>query len=305
MSWVYGSGFIPTDGLNGAPPPWALPGASAGGPFPAGSPGYAATSFASDGFRPAWFGNAGSGDASATGSASTSPSTMMATIAQLLGQLQAQLTRLSSGFGSSAPSNGTAAFSNVSLSSTGDPHLGVNGTERTANGATTQVSSNFDSMASHDDLFSTHDFGDGFRVATTVTQPGANGITQNASATASMDGGRESVTLTNDGTLTVTDRGTNVALTQGQSVRLSGGATVTENQNGSVTIGESAFGRSLTTTFTANGGGGVDVTAQGQNVTLGGDLLTGGPAPVASMRVGEVPDGDAQRSNAAERLVHA
>jgi len=36
-----------------------------------------------------------------------------------------------------------------------------------------------------------------------------------------------------------------------------------------------------TTTFTANGGGGVDVTAQGQNVTLAGDLVTGGTTPVA------------------------
>jgi hypothetical protein len=48
-----------------------------------------------------------------------------------------------------------------------------------------------------------------------------------------------------------------------------------------VSITESAFNENLTTTFAANGGGGVDVTARGQNVTLSGALITGGATPVA------------------------
>jgi hypothetical protein len=47
-----------------------------------------------------------------------------------------------------------------------------------------------------------------------------------------------------------------------------------------VSISESAFGENLTTTFAQNGGGGVDVTATGQNVTVSGALITGGTAPV-------------------------
>jgi len=54
----------------------------------------------------------------------------------------------------------------------------------------------------------------------------------------------------------------------GQSLTLSGGQQVSEAANGSVSISESNFGENLTTTFTSNGSGGVDVTAQGQNVTL-------------------------------------
>ena len=156
----------------------------------------------------------------------------------------------------------------------------MNGTELNADGSTASVSSNFDSMTGHANLFSSRDFGDGFRVSTTVTQANANGVTQNASATASMDFGRESVTLTGDGTISVTDQGQSTALAPGQSTTLSGGQHVSEAADGSVTISEAAFGANLTTTFAANGGG-VDVTAQGQNITLAGDLITGGTTPVA------------------------
>jgi hypothetical protein len=59
---------------------------------------------------------------------------------------------------------------------------------------------------------------------------------------------------------------------------------VSESTSGAVSITESAFGKNLTTTFTNNGGGGVDVTASGNNVTLAGDLMTGGSTPVAIAR---------------------
>ena len=298
MSWINGNGFIPNDGLNGSAAPWPVPNAGAGGPFPPGSPGYIGYGPASsDAFRPAWFG--GSGDPSATlGSlGSTLPGGapnpyagggIGAILAQLSNQVQQTIAKLGNALmGTSpsapgaAPANGSATFSNVSLASAGDPHLSVSGSELNADGTTTGVNSKFDSMTAHRDLFSTRDFGDGFHVSTAVTQPSANGITQNASATASMDGGRESVTLTDAGTISVTDHGQAVALAAGQSVTLSGGQQVSEAANGAVSISESAFGESLTATFAQNGSGGVDVTAQGQNVTLGGDLITGGSTPVA------------------------
>ncbi len=291
MSWINGNGFIPNDGLNGSAAPWAALNAGVSGPFPAGSPGYSGYGTSStDGFRPAWFG--GANDTLPGGSPNPLASSGIGGIlAQLANQVQQSIAKLSnalSGTSSTTAANttanatgNTAAFQNVSLASTGDPHLSVSGTEQNADGSTSNVNSKFDSMTGHQDLFSTRDFGDGFHVSTAVTTPSANGITQNASATATMDGGREIVSMTNTGAISVTDHGQSVGLTPGQSIRLSGGQQVSEGANGSVSVTESRFGENLTTTFTNNNGGGVDVTATGQNVTLAGDLITGGTTPVA------------------------
>lgn len=259
----------------------------AGESFPPGSPGALASGFTGDAFRPAWFG--GSNPLAAFGPTFpggtpnlTSAAGIMGVLSQMMAQVQQQITKLGGAlFGARAfaatpqTGSGTAAFQSVSLASSGDPHLSVSGSERNADGTTTAVNSHFDSMTGHDDLFSTRDFGDGFRVSTSVTAPAANGITQNASATATMEGGRETVTLSNSGDVSIGDRGASVALTAGQTVTLSGGQRVSEAANGAISVSESRFGQSLTTTFTPNGGGGVDVTAQGRNVTLAGDLIAG------------------------------
>jgi hypothetical protein len=288
MSWINGNGFIPNDGLNGTAAPWAVPNRGTNGPFPAGSPGYLGYGSANfDAVRPAWFGGS-----TLPGSAlnPNSGEGISGILAQLANQVQQSIAKLSNALlGTSAATagpnasatSGSATFENVALASVGDPHLSVSGTEQNANGSTSGVSSKFDSMVGHDDLFSTHDFGDGFRVSTTVTQPSANGVTLNASATATMDGGCETVSMNGTGAVSVDDRGRAVALTAGQSVTLSGGQQVSEAANGSVSISETAFGENLTTTFAQNGSGGVDVTAQGQNVTLAGALITGGSTPVA------------------------
>jgi hypothetical protein len=297
MSWINANGFIPNDGLNGTAAPWAVPNAGASGPFPMGSPGYTGYGSASaDAVRPAWFG--GNNASSATfGSSNAGASGISGILAQLMSSVQQTISQLSNammGTSSSTsalptpatsaqanPANGSATFQNVSLGSVGDPHLSVSGTEQNADGSTASVDSKFDSMSGHADLFSTRDFGDGFHVSTAVTQPSANGVTQNASATATMDGGRESVSMSNTGAVSISDHGQAVALSAGQSIRLSGGQQVSEAANGSVSITESSFNENLTTTFTNNGGGGVDVTAQGQNVTLSGALISGGSRPVA------------------------
>jgi hypothetical protein len=306
---INGNASLSNDGVNGTTSPWFAPNSgSMIGSYPAGSPANMFGFGSPDGVRPAWYGNGAGGDTLSPTFPSSTDASSMSGISGLIAQLSStlqqaigQLTSAMSGSTSSgnttgtssnrntgnAPwnrSSGAATFQNVSLSSTGDPHLAVSGTEQNANGTTSSVSSKFDSMSGHDDLFSTRDFGDGFRVSTTVTTPSSNGITQNASATATMDGGRDSVTMTNNGSVSVTSNGGAVALSAGQSITLGSGEQVSESASGAVSITDSAFGKNLTTTFTNNGGGGVDVTASGNNVTLAGDLVTGGSTPVATAR---------------------
>jgi hypothetical protein len=169
---------------------------------------------------------------------------------------------------------GTATFSNATLSSTGDPHLALSGTLQQPNGTTSQLSDHYDNMSSQRDLLSTRDFGDGFRVSTTASAPSASGVTYNASATATMNGGRDSVTMGPGGAVSVVDGGSAASLGANQSLTLSGGEQVSENASGTVTITEqNANGESLVTTFASNGPG-VDVSATASGgVTLGGSLV--------------------------------
>jgi hypothetical protein len=169
---------------------------------------------------------------------------------------------------------GSATFANATLSSTGDPHLALTGTVDNANGTTTQVNEHYDNMSSQRDLLSTNDFGDAFRVSTTATAPSANGVTYNQTATATMDFGRDRVTMGPGGAVSVTSDGNAVALGAGQSITLGGGEVVSENTSGAVSIAQrNANGESLTTTFTNNGAG-VDVNATASGgVTLGGSLV--------------------------------
>jgi hypothetical protein len=288
MSQIFGNGLFPNDGLNTTAAPWLAPGSGTANAFPAGSPANAAWGHASDGVRPAWFGGSVLDPAAASlpggafgayGSGGMNP--ILGALATMVQQYIGRLGTALFGTQSSARPTGAATFQNVTLGSVGDPHLGITGTALHADGTTAAVDSHFDSMAAHADLFSTRDFGDGFTVSTNVTQPAANGVTQNASATATMDGGLDNVTMTAAGAVSVTSGGMAIALAPNQSVQLANGATVSEAANGAVNISETAFGATLSTTFAQNGTGGVDVTATGSNVTLAGDLLTGGAAPAA------------------------
>lgn len=295
MSQISGNGFFPADGVNGTSSPWL---ARDGGSFAAGSPATArwTAGASSDGVRPAWFGGDAAGGVAASVPGMFNPygttgivgilSQLAATVQQYIGKLgNALLGSQSPGTSgtTTTAASGAATFQNVALGSTGDPHLSVSGTIQNADGTTAQADSHFDSMTAHANLFSSRDFGDNFTVSTAVTQPSANGITQNASATASMSGGSDSVTMNANGSVSVTSGGMSIALAPNQTVQLAGGASVAEAADGAVSISETAFGANLTTTFTANGGGGVDVTANGSNVTLAGDLLTGGTTPAAQV----------------------
>jgi hypothetical protein len=248
-----------------------------------------------DGYRPAWWGSAASNGSSPAGSTSTNGmlAQIMAMVEQLTGSIGGAFGGTGfggngyagngyggTGYGGNAcggatpPQPGAATFANATLSSTGDPHLALTGTLENANGTTTQVNDHYDNMSSQRDLLSTNDFGDAFRVSTTATTPNANGVTYNQSATATMDFGRDRVTIGPGGAVSVTSNGNALALGAGKSVTLAGGEVVSENGSGAVSIAEqNAAGESLTTTFTNNGSG-VDVSATANGgVTLGGSLV--------------------------------
>jgi hypothetical protein len=255
---------------------------------------------AGDGYRPTWWGGNEQGQSSpfAPGSSGSSDTTN-GMLGQIMSMLQQMMGGLGIGNGSSAygqqnaypqqgpcggqswcgdqqgtPGRQGVTFQNATLSSTGDPHLALSGTADNAGGGTTNVNDHYDDMSSHRDLLSTNDFGDHFRVSTTATTPNANGVTYNQSATATMNHGRDSVTMGPGGAVSVIDNGQSTAIAAGQTLTLSGGETVTEATNGSVSIAEqNAAGESLTTTFTNNGSG-VDVSATASGgVTLSGDLV--------------------------------
>jgi len=162
-------------------------------------------------------------------------------------------------------------FSNVTISSSGDPHIAESGTQLGPNGAQS-VNQHYDCMTSQPDLVSA-DVAGGYRVATTVTQPNAQGVTWNQSATVDADHGRERVTMNNDGSFSVSQDGRSLSLARGQTLDLAGGETVTENQNGSLLVSASnGRGGSIATTLSASGGG-VDVTTTAQHLQLGGSVV--------------------------------
>lgn len=246
----------PPRSAGGAPNPFALtppPAAPAGG-----TPG------TSDAVGPGWWNPPPASAAGGTNDGYLGP------LQNLLGTLGKAVSGL---FGEIGSLLDATPFSSALLSSVGDPHLGLQGTEVAPDGSSpTPVSTRYDDMASQPDLFSIDAFGNGFTVATTVSAPNAAGVTTNQSASAAMNGG-DAVTLDADGTLSVTSAGRAVALAPGTSTTLSGGAVVADGTNGSVTIEENnGWGGSLATTFQANGTG-VDVTATANGIGLNGSLV--------------------------------
>jgi hypothetical protein len=207
------------------------------------------------------------------------------------------------GSGSVSGSSGYGApqqtfFSNATAHSTGDPHDGFSGT--TGNG--TNLSESWNDMNARPDLLRSDSFAGGYRVSTTSTTPEANGVTYNASATVSTDGGRTNVTMNAGGSYSVTENGQNVTLTQGRAVSLDGTETVTLNANGSLTVNEANDrGGSLSTTLASNGSG-VDVNASASNVDLGGYLVgrteaAGNPSPIQPFSAAANPLGTSLAAN--------
>jgi hypothetical protein len=161
-------------------------------------------------------------------------------------------------------------FEDVDVSSTGDPHLAAVGTREAGGGA---IDAHWDSMTSQNDLVHSAQIDGGYRVSTSVTQAGANGVTSNQSATVHANFDQDTVTMNRDGSFAVYDNGAEVRLGKGESAVLSGGETVAENEDGSLVVGaRSANGGTIATTLRANGAG-VDVTTHAHDIAVGGDAI--------------------------------
>jgi len=160
-------------------------------------------------------------------------------------------------------------FQNVDVSSTGDPHLAAVGTRDSG----AAVDAHWDSMTSQNDLVHSTQIDGGYRVSTAVTQPDANGVTSNQSATVRTNFGQDAVTMNRDGSFGVYDNGAEVQLGKGESAVLSGGETVSENQDGSLIVSaRSATGGTIATTLRATGAG-VDVSTHAHELAVGGDAI--------------------------------
>jgi len=272
---TYPSTFAP-----GAPPTSGTP-VSFGGATPPG-----------DGVGSPWWscgngpGGAGTGNGaqgSLLAGLSSLLSSLISTLQQLLGGLSGGGS--GTGYGNAPGSNGAGyrftgpiwrsegggldqPFDNVSISSTGDPHIAETGT--TFGGQS--VNEHYDDMEAEPDLVDASIAG-GYRVATTVTAPNAKGITYNQSASVTADHGRDLIAMQNDGSFTVSEDGRSIPLARGQTVTLGGGVQVTENANGSLAVGASnGQGGSIATTLSASGGG-VNVTTTAQHLALGGSVV--------------------------------
>jgi len=197
-------------------------------------------------------------------------------LSQLLNIVQQLLSMLGMGGMLGSMPGGEQYFRSASGSSLGDPHLAFSGT--TANGSNQQT--HFDSMGSHSDLLDSDSFAGGYQIATSVTQPGANGVTYNRQAVVSTNFGNTQVSLDRSGNASVSQNGQTISIANGQSVLLGGGESVTRNSNGSLVItDENGMGGTITTTLAENGQG-VDVTTQANNVDLGGYLLNQPQQPI-------------------------
>jgi hypothetical protein len=212
-------------------------------------------------------------------SGSNSTSGITSGFNNLIGNLYSWVSNLMNSLSGSGWQGGTGnqpsatpeqSFQNATLTSWGDPHLGISGT--TSDGQS--VSSNWDSMSAHADLLSSDSFRGGFQVSNTVTSPNASGVTLNGSVTVSTNYGNTQVSLDKDGTATLTQNGAQTALQRGQQYALGDGEVVTDNADGSLSISEAnRRGGSISATLKTNGGGGVDFSATASKADLGGYLV--------------------------------
>ncbi len=250
--------LVPAQTDDGVAAPWFQPRIPVDPPLPGGGNG------------------AGNwGNAFGTGGGASQQGAIVSLISSLIGAVQQLVSSMLGGGSLGAQQNGGPQryFSSADLSSTGDPHLALTGTRGGPGGAAAHVDERFDSMTSHRDLFDSADVAGGYRVSTAVSQPDANGVTTNRSATVHAGFGGDAVTMRGDGSFSVVDDGSPIALAKGRTVTLSGGETVTAGQDGSLLVSaRTANGGSIATTLRAVDGR-VDVTAHADGIDLGGDIV--------------------------------
>lgn len=184
----------------------------------------------------------------------------------LLSQIMNLLQQLLSAIGQG--NTAQPFFKNAQASSTGDPHLAFDGTTGTG----TQQS-HYDSMDDQPDLLDSNSFRGGFQIGTSVSRPGANGVTWNRQAAVTTNFGRTQVSLDNQGNALVLRNGKSQRLAAGQSMQLGRGETVTRNADGSLVIADDNGAGGQVTTTLRDSGPGVDVSVEARAVALGGDLV--------------------------------
>lgn len=193
-------------------------------------------------------------------------------LSQMMQMLQSMMGMLEQVLGGSAgqsePPVSQPSFSSATISSTGDPHIAVDGT--LADGS--NVSLRYDDMQSDPDLVRSNSFAGGYDVSTQTTAPDANGVTYNQSATVTTDFGQNQVSFDNAGDATVLENGSSVAIGAGQTLDLGNGETVTDNGGSLVVNDTTAAGGTIATTM-ADDGNGVDVTVAANGVDLGGQAV--------------------------------
>jgi hypothetical protein len=269
-SVAIGSGYPRAQPPDGITRPWWASGNGAGSGIP-NAPG------PFGGF----FGNGNAANSSIGGILTGLVSLLQQLIGSLVNQNQSQNQSANQPQNQRCAANGAQAFENLDVSSTGDPHLAAVGT-REGTGGGSAVDAHWDSMSSQNDLVHSTQIDGGYRVSTAVTQPGANGVTWNQSATVHANFDQDAVTMNRDGSFGIYDNGQEVRLGKGESATLSGGETVSENEDGSLLVSaRSATGGTISTTLRANGQG-VDVTTHAHEIAVGGDAIVhaGPTAPV-------------------------
>lgn len=198
----------------------------------------------------------------------------------IFSQVIAAMQQLLSSLGLNSQASGAQSyFKNVTASSSGDPHLAIDGTDNQGNAHHAR----FDSMNGHNDLLDSASFAGGYRIATQVTAPQANGVTFNREASVSTNFGNTRVSLDNAGHAEIFSDGQAVSVANGQTIDLGNGEAVARTSDGSLVITDrNAFGGMITTRLSKNGAG-VDVNVQAQNLELGGDLVNAS-TPVERVR---------------------
>lgn len=267
--------FQPLEGPL-APPAFSYSGAAEGAePAYTGNASGALTGDAISRFVPPWYGGNGSEGSQCQGGMYGTLMGMMQQLMQMMQQLMGY------GGGNSMPYGNEQYFQNASGGSNGDPHLSFNGNTWT-------------NMSSHPDLLNSNSIPGGFQISTQVTQPNANGVTYNQSATVSLNGGATTIAMNNNGQPTITSYGQSISVADGQTIQLGNDESVTRNQNGSLTVNASnGYGGQITTTLTAQGQG-VNVDVSANNVELGGYLVNGNgqngsqPGPVSGGGTGSL-----------------
>jgi hypothetical protein len=215
---------------------------------------YAIVPPAADGFASAY-------PFSSFGGASPQQGGIMAQMMQMLQSLMGMMQQFFSG------SSGAPGFGSATISSTGDPHVAIDGSLNGSN-----VSLKYDNMQSDPNFVRSDSFTGGYAVATQTTAPGANGVTFNQCATVTTNFGQTRVSFDKDGNAAILQNGNAIAIGAGQTVDLGSGESVTDNGNSLVVNDTNGYGGNITTTMTQNGNG-VDVSVNAQNVNLGGDVV--------------------------------